>query len=49
MLAVAGAGKTYTLCNSIDINEKNLILAYTNENVHNITNELSNVANFHTT
>lgn len=40
MLAVAGAGKTYTLCNSIDINGKNLILAYTNENVHNITNEL---------
>lgn len=40
MLAVAGAGKTFTLCKSIDINEKNLILAYTNENVHNITNEL---------
>lgn len=40
MLAVAGAGKTFTLCNSIDINEKNLILAYTNENVYNITNEL---------
>lgn len=40
MLAVAGAGKTYTLCKSIDINQKNLILAYTNENVHNITGEL---------
>ena len=40
MLAVAGAGKTYTLCNSIDISQKNLILAYTNENVHNITGEL---------
>lgn len=42
MLAVAGAGKTYTLCNSIDIDKKNLILAYTNENIHNIINELLN-------
>lgn len=40
MLAVAGSGKTYTLCNSINKNEKNLILAYTNENIHNIINEL---------
>lgn len=40
MLAVAGSGKTYSLCNSINENEKNLILAYTNENIHNITNEL---------
>lgn len=40
MLAVAGSGKTYTLCNSINENEKNLILAYTNENIHNITKEL---------
>jgi len=40
MLAVAGSGKTYTLCHSINENEKNLILAYTNENIHNITNEL---------
>ena len=40
VLAVAGAGKTYTLCKSINIGEKNLILAYTNENVHNITDEL---------
>lgn len=40
MLAVAGSGKTYTLCNSINENEKNLILAYTNENIHNIINEL---------
>ncbi len=42
ILAVAGAGKTYTLCKSIDVNEKNLILAYTNENIHNITKELIN-------
>ncbi|MCX4299323.1 MAG: UvrD-helicase domain-containing protein [Lachnospiraceae bacterium] len=40
MLAVAGSGKTYTLCNSINENERNLILAYTNENIHNIINEL---------
>ncbi|MBP1564440.1 MAG: AAA family ATPase [Oscillospiraceae bacterium] len=40
MLAVAGAGKTYHLCNSINIENKNLILAFTNENVSNIYNEL---------
>ncbi len=40
ILAVAGSGKTYTLCNSINENEKNLILAYTNQNIHNIINEL---------
>lgn len=40
ILAVAGAGKTYHLCNSIDPAKKNLIIAYTNENIHNIQNEL---------
>ena len=40
MLAVAGAGKTYYICNSIDPNKKNLILAYTHENVRIIKDEL---------
>ena len=40
ILAVAGAGKTYHICHSIDPEKKNLILAYTNENIHNIENEL---------
>ncbi len=42
ILAVAGAGKTYHICHTIDPNKRNLILAYTNENIHNIQNELSN-------
>lgn len=40
ILAVAGAGKTYHICHSIDPSKKNLILAYTNENIHNIRKEL---------
>lgn len=40
MLAVAGAGKTYFICNNIDPNKKNLILAYTRENVRIIKDEL---------
>lgn len=40
ILAVAGAGKTYTICQRIHKNSKNLILAYTNENIHNIKREL---------
>lgn len=40
MLAVAGAGKTYYICNIIDVNKRNLILAFTNENIHNIQAEL---------
>jgi len=39
-LAVAGAGKTYHICNSINTDKKNLILAYTHENVGNINKEL---------
>lgn len=41
ILAVAGAGKTYYLCNEIDINERNIIIAYTNQNIKNILSELS--------
>lgn len=42
ILAVAGSGKTYHICHQIDPNKKNLILAYTNENVKNIKRELHN-------
>ena len=42
ILAVAGAGKTYHICHSLDPRKSNLILAYTNENIHNIRNELCN-------
>lgn len=40
ILAVAGSGKTYYICHSIDPQKRNLILAYTHENIHNIQREL---------
>ncbi|MEG1957805.1 MAG: AAA family ATPase [Lachnospiraceae bacterium] len=40
ILAVAGAGKTYHICHMVDPNKRNLILAYTNQNIHNIQREL---------
>ena len=40
ILAVAGAGKTYYICHEIDPAKRNLILAYTHENIHNIQKEL---------
>ncbi len=40
ILAVAGAGKTYHICHSIDPQKKNLILGFTHENIHNIIDEL---------
>ena len=40
ILAVAGSGKTYEICNQLDENKRNLILAYTNENINNIYKEL---------
>ena len=40
ILAVAGSGKTYHICHSINLQEKNLILAYTHENLRNIRKEL---------
>ena len=43
MLAVAGAGKTYTICNSLNPENKNLILAFTHENIHNINRELVDI------
>ncbi len=42
ILAVAGAGKTYHICHTIDPAKRNLILAYTHENIHNIRKELCN-------
>ncbi len=42
ILALAGAGKTYHICHNINKNKKNLILAYTHENIKNIRNELFN-------
>lgn len=40
MLAVAGAGKTYYICHEINPKNKNLILAFTHENINNIKREL---------
>lgn len=40
VLAVAGSGKTYYLCQTLVENEKNLILAFTHENIKNISNEI---------
>lgn len=40
ILAVAGAGKTYTICNELNAKNKNLILAFTHENIRNINKEL---------
>lgn len=40
ILAVAGAGKTYKLCHDLDPNERNLLIAYTHQNLDNIRKEL---------
>lgn len=40
ILAVAGAGKTYHICNNFDENKRNLIIAYTNQNIRNILTEI---------
>ena len=40
ILAVAGAGKTYYICHEIDPTKRNLILAFTHENIYNIQKEL---------
>lgn len=40
ILAVAGSGKTYHLCQTLDENQRNIIIAYTNENIKNILKEL---------
>lgn len=41
ILAVAGAGKTYTLCKNVNKNKRNIILAFTNQNIKNIIKELN--------
>ncbi len=41
ILAVAGSGKTYYICNNINENSRNIIIAYTNQNIKNIINELT--------
>ena len=43
VLAVAGAGKTYYICNNLDENKRNLILAFTHENIHNIYDNLNKI------
>ena len=40
ILAVAGAGKNYHICNTIDQTKRNLILAYTTEHNHTTPKEL---------
>lgn len=40
ILAVAGSGKTFHICNELDPQKKNLILAFTHENINNILSEL---------
>jgi superfamily I DNA/RNA helicase len=40
VMAVAGSGKTYLICNSVDPEKRNLILAFTHENIKNIHHEL---------
>lgn len=41
VLAVAGAGKTYTICDGLPKEGKSLILAFTNSNIKNIVRELA--------
>ena len=40
ILAVAGAGKTYSICDGLPREGKSLILAFTNSNIKNIVHEL---------
>ncbi|MBF2599170.1 AAA family ATPase [Listeria seeligeri] len=40
ILAVAGSGKTYHICNELDPAKRNLIIAFTNQNITNIKGEL---------
>ncbi len=40
ILAKAGSGKTYTICEMLDENKNNIIISYTNNNIKNIESEL---------
>lgn len=42
ILAVAGSGKTYRICQEVPEHGKTLVLAFTHSNVNNILRELSN-------
>lgn len=42
ILAVAGSGKTYYICHELNPQKRNLIIAYTNQNIKNIYSELVN-------
>lgn len=41
-LAVAGAGKTYSICHNLDLTKRSLILSFTNENILNLSREVIN-------
>lgn len=43
ILAKAGSGKTYHICNVIDPQKRNIILAFTNQNISNILKELEKI------
>ncbi len=40
ILAKAGSGKTYKICEMLDENKNNIIISYTNNNIKNIESEL---------
>lgn len=40
ILAVAGAGKTHHICQNLDRDKKNLVIAFTHENIKNLRYEL---------
>lgn len=42
ILALAGSGKTFSLCQNVVPDQKALLLAFTRANIHNITSELVN-------
>jgi hypothetical protein len=44
--AVAGAGKTYSICQRVNQEERNLILSFTNQNINNVLFELSKRSSF---
>lgn len=40
IMATAGSGKTYYLCHEFDSSKRNIIIAYTHQNIKNILNEI---------
>lgn len=43
MLAAAGSGKTYYIANHLNLNQKNLVITYTKQNVANLKREIKNI------